>query len=113
MASGERVDAEALGPDWKATMAIQLRSVTTDDEFVFSPTSAGGRQAIVKLLDVYERRLRGGADGVMIIELGASSYQHKQYGTVNKPLLRFIGWHDENVDSDVDTGAMLSDSIPF
>ena len=115
VASGERVDVEALGPDWKAITVLQLRSVTTDDEFVFSPTSAGGRQAVAKLLDVYSRRLRGGVDGVMIIELGASSYQHKLYGTVNKPLLKFVGWHDEIVvdDDAVGAGAMLNDAIPF
>ena len=97
-------------------MVLQLRSVATEDELVYSPTSAGGLQAVAKLLDVYARRLRGGKGGVMIVELGASSYQHQQYGTVNKPLLKFIGWHDENVDVDVDDNdnvVTLNDDLPF
>lgn len=80
---------------WVSSASLQLRGLETGDEFVFKPTSHGGRSAIGALLNKCSSRLRLGKTGIPIVELDVSSYEHRLYGPVLKPILKVVGWQDE------------------
>ena len=65
----------------------------------------------------YGYRLNGGSGGVPVIDLDVSSYEHKRYGTVFKPLFTVVKWLDEN-DLMKEAAApssekLLDDTVPF
>ena len=125
VASGKTISEDELpdhGPyekddGWVESASIQLRSIETGEEFLFKPTSHGGRSAIGALLTKFGYRLSMGKSGIAIINLEVSSYEHKRYGTVFKPVLKIVSWRDE-ADLVADGGEkpteeIISDEIPW
>jgi len=105
------------GDGWTASASIQLRSIETGDEFVYKPSSQGGRSAIGGLLTKYSFRLGAGKGGIPIVELENSSYEHRRFGIVNKPVLKLVSWKDEadlvnGIDAKPGEG-LRDDDIPF
>lgn len=117
VASGKKVSQETLpdhGPyegndGWKACTSIQLRSLTSGDEFLFCPVSNGGLAAIGPILKMYKCRLQANKGGIPIIDLDVADYKHKSYGKVLKPVLKIVEWRNEE---DLG-GELLDDSQPF
>lgn len=101
------------GDGWTECLSLPLRSVENGEEYVFEPTSIGGRAAIRQLFSEYGRWLRSGRSGLPVIELEATSYQHPRYGTVFKPVLKIVGWQDENAPGNGVAPDFENDSIPF
>jgi len=83
------------GDGWQPTAALQLRAIESGEEYIFKPTSQGGRAAIGDLLKRYGNRLSTGKGGIPIVELSVSSYEHRRYGRVFKPSFRVAEWRDE------------------
>lgn len=125
VALGKQVSRDELqdhGPcegtdGWKPSASIQLRGIETGEQYVFRTTSLGGREAIGGLLSKYGYRMDIGKGGVPIIDLGETSYDHKRYGKVHKPLFRIVSWQTET-DLVARSGEklkdeLLDDSVPF
>lgn len=102
---------------WKPSASIQLRSTETGEQFVFKPTSQGGHAAIGALLTKYGYRLGLGKGGIPIVDLDVTSYEHKRYGTVFKPVFKIVSWQNEAAlvpGAGEDLGEdLLNDSVPF
>ena len=94
-----------------------MRSAESGEEFLFKPTSHGGRSAIGALLTKYGYRLSLGKAGIPIVDIDVSSYEHKRYGTVYKPVFKLVSWQEE-VDlvksvAEKSGKELLEDSVPF
>jgi hypothetical protein len=123
VATGKTVAKEDLpdqGPfegndGWVESVAIQLRSLESGADYIFKPTSHGGRAAVGGLLTAYGHRLELGKSGVPIIEIGAGSYEHKRYGKVFKPIFRIVDWRAESelLTQVGETPPISDDEIPF
>jgi len=108
----------ADGDGWVTSASIQLRSIETGEEYMFKPTSHGGRAAIGALLTKYGYRLSAKKGGIPIVECDVTSYEHKRYGTVFKPVFNIVSWQDEAElmvkDDDTKLGEELLDELaPF
>lgn len=105
------------GDGWQPCASIQLRAIETGEEFIFKPTSHGGRAAIGALLTAYSFRLIAGKGGIPIVDLAVTSYEHRRYGTVVKPVFRIVSWQDgESLASgggEKRGGEFPDDTVPF
>jgi hypothetical protein len=87
------------GFEWQEEWAVSLKCIGGADagiEVIYKPTTVGGIQAIVALLEAVRDRLASGSghDGKVapIVRLGKDSYQHPQHGRVWTPLLTIVDW---------------------
>jgi hypothetical protein len=64
-------------------------------EVVFKPTTLGGKDALLGVIDATLNRIHGGQhDGktVPVVRLGWDSYQHQKYSRVWIPVLTITDW---------------------
>jgi hypothetical protein len=83
------------GDGWHPAVAIQLRSMSTGEVFIFKNTSQGGRAAAGELLSKFGYHAASGGRGIPVVELTVTSYAHKRFGRVYKPSFVIVGWLDE------------------
>ena len=86
------------GFKWQEQMTVDFKCVDGTDagvEVVYKPTTVGGIQAVVGLIEAVRDRLNSGQYGdeiVPVVQLEKDSYQHGQYGRVWTPLLTIVDW---------------------
>jgi hypothetical protein len=82
-------------------MQLPLSPVERIGELVvFSAIGNGGAaSAVADLCGIYDRSPRNGL--LPIIALGTTSYKHKKFGTVHKPVLQLVSWHRTGPDFSV------------
>ena len=87
-----------LGFEWHQQWAVSLKCTNGADagtDVNYKPTTVGGIQAVIGVIEAVRDRLNGGAhDGkvVPIVLLEKDSYQRAQYGRVWTPLLTIVDW---------------------
>jgi hypothetical protein len=106
---------------WAKTCYLALRDVSNDEIICFTSSSDGGRKAVAKLADRYDRLRHKHKAKMPVVTLGSESYQHGTYGKILKPTFRIVEWvyWDDETAADPDGAlqlqhtAELSDEIPF
>jgi hypothetical protein len=85
------LDGQPKDP-WTPTVRLILKDPETQELFVFSSSSYGGRGAVNGFCAEYDKdRLR--FPGQMpIVCLASEAYQHKRYGKVENPRFKIVGW---------------------
>jgi hypothetical protein len=106
---------------WAKTVYLAMRDISSDEIICFTSSSDGGRKAVAKLADRYDRlRLRFKAK-MPIVCMESESYEHKTYGKILKPKFRIVDWTywDDEAAADPDGAlqlqhaAEMNDEIPF
>lgn len=106
---------------WAKTVYLAMRDLRSDEIVCFTSSSDGGRKAVAKLADRYDR-LRGRHKPKMpVVVLETESYQHKLYGKILKPRLNVVDWAywDDEIAADpggalqAQNAAEMNDEIPF
>jgi hypothetical protein len=106
---------------WVLTDMLVVRDIETGDLMTFSTSSAGGRSLVGKLCTVMKDNYMLRPGQFPVCELGASSYEHRDHGTVFKPALNVVGWQPWDPDAIEVTpddprtlvAKDLDDEIPF
>jgi hypothetical protein len=80
---GERRDP------WVAQSYLPLENPETGELVVFVTGSAGGSTAVGTLVKTASHNLHKGQP---LIQLGARSYKHKQFGRIENPDFPIVGW---------------------
>ena len=98
---------------WLHQILIPIQNVETKEIFCFGTTSTTGRTAVGALLRSYNRMRRANPNELPIIQLRASSYEHRTFGKVNVPSFVICG--RTNIDgTKPDTAAAdLNDEVPW
>ena len=105
-------NGKAIDP-FAETATLPLKNPRTGEEFTFSTSSTGGRQAVAKLVYAWRHGVTQGKTGLPIITLGSDTYRHKKYGPVHYPVFKIMRWEDEADLIAGKTDAELEDEIPF
>jgi hypothetical protein len=84
------------GPgEWQEARYLYLSHPEDGRDFTYGTSSAGGLRAVDGLIQQIKRiRLRGKPGAYPVVELGTTSYPHKEFGTVDKPVLTVRHWVD-------------------
>jgi hypothetical protein len=77
---------------WVPQTYLPLLDIETGEVLCFVSGSRGGDQALRALMRDYKPKAR--TSEVPIISLQKDSYVHDDYGRVQVPVLRVVGWHD-------------------
>ncbi len=102
-------NGKAIDP-WSETATVSLKNPRTSEEFTFTTSSTGGRQAVAKLVYAWRHGVTQGKSGLPVITLGSDTYKHKKFGPVHFPVFKIVRWEDEddliagtaNADEDLD-----------
>lgn len=115
--NGWPIDPNGVTSDpWQLTNILPMKEPETGQEFVFTTGSHGGISAIGKLAGQYGRQRSDHKDQLPIIEIGTTSYRHKKYGEVHKPVFKLVNWasEEELISGKPDSNVVkLDDEIPF
>ena len=76
---------------WLHQMLIPLQNIETAEIFTFQTTSPTGRTAVGALMRAYNRMRRTHPNETPIVQLKASSYEHRTFGKVNIPSFAIVG----------------------
>ena len=106
---------------WAKTVYLAMRDVSNDEVVCFTSSSDGGRKAVAKLADRYDRLRHRFKAKMPVVTLESESYQHKIYGKILKPKFRIVDWTywDDETAADPDGAlqlqhaAEINDEIPF
>jgi hypothetical protein len=82
-------DAGRPRDPWSRQSYLPLENAENGEIVVFVSSSFGGRKAIGKLC---EHAANNARLGLPRIELGVTSYRHKQFGRIETPDLKVVGW---------------------
>jgi hypothetical protein len=100
------VDSQGKPRDsWTLQWYLPLIDEETADAVVFVTGSSGGRRTIGNLLRTYGRNTHKGNP---IVALGVREYRHQEYGRIESPEIKIVGWEKTPTVADE-----MSDSIPF
>jgi hypothetical protein len=78
---------------WCQQSYLPLENVETGEVITFVSGSHGGRAAISTLCGYAARHI--GTMGKPRIKLAVESYKHKDYGRIDKPEFKVVGWSDD------------------
>jgi hypothetical protein len=106
---------------WAKTVYLALRNLSSDEIICFTSSSDGGRKAVRKLADRYDRLRHRYKAKMPVVTLESESYQHKTYGKILKPKFRVVDWAfwDDETAANPDGAlqlqhaAEMDDEIPF
>jgi hypothetical protein len=106
---------------WAKTVYLALRELSSDEIICFTSSSDGGRKAVLKLADRYDRFRHRFKAKMPVVCLESESYQHKTYGKILKPKFRVVDWAfwDDETAANPDGAlqlqhaAEMDDEIPF
>jgi hypothetical protein len=105
-------NGKAIDP-WSETATLPLKNPQSGEEFTFSTSSTGGRQAVAKLIYAWRHGVTQGKSGLPVSTLGSDTYKHKKFGPVHFPVFKIVRWEDEADLIAGKTDAELEDEIPF
>jgi hypothetical protein len=77
---------------WAPQTYLPILDIATGEMLCFVTGSQGGEQTLRNLMRDYKPRSR--TSDVPIISLQTDSYVHGDYGRVQVPVLKIVGWHD-------------------
>src|SRR5262245_56269589 len=85
---------------WQFGMHLPLLN-EEGEQYIFSTSSQGGRNALANLADAYadKRMSSNGKNLCPLVELGTESYDHRSYGTVNTPTFDILKWVEPPADA--------------
>ena len=86
-------DGKSQDP-WQNTSILFLMD-QNGDIFTYSPSSAGGRNAVIALCGGFGKLMRQHPGELPVVEIGVDSYRHETYGKTFTPVLKIVGWHSE------------------
>jgi hypothetical protein len=101
---------------WSAQSYLPLED-EAGEIFTFVSGSVGGRQAVSRLAARAARQMS--TMGLPIISLEVESYKHPNYGRIDKPDFKIVGWTNPNPEPEVvqlvarNNRAELNDDVPF
>jgi hypothetical protein len=106
---------------WTRTVYLALRDISNDEVICFTSSSDGGRKAVAKLADRYDKLRHRFKAKMPVVCLESEAYQHNTYGKILKPKFRIVDWTywDDETAADPDGAlqlqhaAEMSDEIPF
>jgi hypothetical protein len=106
---------------WAKTVYIAMRDLSTDEIVCFTSSSDGGRKAVAKLADRYDRLRHRHKAKMPVVTPESEGYQHDVYGKIWKPVFRIVDWAywDDETAADPDGAlqaqrdAEMSDQIPY
>jgi hypothetical protein len=90
---------------WGLQWYVPLVNTETGEGVVFVTGSGGGRRAVGNLLRNYSRI---SPRGNPIVTLGVRSYKHKEYGRIEEPEIKVVGWEKQP-----SLAAEMNDAIVF
>jgi hypothetical protein len=90
---------------WAKTVYLAMRDVGSDEIICFTSSSDGGRKAVAKLADRYDRQRHRNKAKMPVVTLEAESYQHQTYGKIWKPAFRIVDWAYWDEETAADRGA--------
>jgi len=82
---------------WQSTRLVYLVDPKTQEDFTFSTSSYGGRNAVATLGDQTTRMRMVHGDAVPIVELEAREMPTK-YGSKSKPFFKVVGWRTSDTE---------------
>ena len=77
------------------TTTLPFKNPRTAEEFTFSTSSTGGRQAVAKLVYAWRHGVTQGKSGLPVIALDTDTYRHKKFGQVHFPVFKIVRWAGE------------------
>jgi hypothetical protein len=86
---------------WQLTTVVYMQDDDGDD-VTFSTASYGGRNAVTDLCKQYATEMGSHVGDNPIVEIGADSYKHKEYGLTHVPTLKIIGWEGGDAPAVID-----------
>ena len=106
---------------WAKTVYLAMRDMSNDEIVCFTSSSDGGRKAVARLADHYDRKRHLFKAKMPIVCLEQESYQHKVYGKILKPRFNVVDWAYWDDETATDPGgalqarnaAEMNDEIPF
>jgi hypothetical protein len=106
---------------WARTCYLAMRDLSNDEIVCFTSSSDGGRKAVARLAERYDRLRRRHKAKFPAVYLDSESYQHSMYGKILKPVFRIVDWTywDDEAASDPDGAlqlqhaAEMSDEVPY
>lgn len=94
----EKLHAVESKTGWQAQVSVEL--MTQDEipvQMLYKASSLGGQEMFFDLAGQLVFALSEDPRRVYpVVELGTTSYQHEEYGTVYKPAVTILGWLDTN-----------------
>jgi len=117
----ETDSAGAKRDPWQRVVYLVLRNTSNDEIVTFTSTSDGGRKAVAKLADRFDRQRHKHPAQMPTVALKQESYQHPEYGKVLKLKFEVVGWDFWDEDAKNDPAGTLrqqqademDDQIPF
>ena len=79
------LDGKPTDP-WLRQILVPLQNMHTLEVFTFQTTSTTGRTAVGTLMRAYNRMRRANPSEVPVVQLKASSYEHRTFGRGTSPL---------------------------
>jgi hypothetical protein len=103
------------------TCYLAMRDLSNEEIVCFTSSSDGGRRAVARLAERYDRLRHRHKAKFPVVRLDSEAYQHRTYGKILKPVLRIVDWTywDDETAADPDGAlqlqhaAEMDDSIPF
>jgi hypothetical protein len=102
---------------WKPQVLLPLKEVDGDRLFIFQTSSTTGLRAVASLISECKQMSKREPSMYPVIELAVGAFEHKdpRVGMVKKPAFKIVGKasRDGIAPTQIGTGAMLDDEIPF
>jgi hypothetical protein len=95
------VDGHPADP-WVLQYLLPLENMKNGEVVIFVTSSYGGKRAVADLCDAYAKRTKKTGCGQPIIKLAKTTFPHKKYGPVLRPLFEVDGWDQQGVAGDFD-----------
>ena len=78
---------------WNAQLLFRAQSIEGGVPLVYKTSAAGGKEAIRKLAQVIALRIQTGSSQVVpLVRATNTSYTHKQFGKIFKPVFGVVEW---------------------
>jgi hypothetical protein len=107
---------------WVLQYLLPLEDEETGEVMIFVGSSFGGKRAVGEVCSAWSRRVAKQETGQPIIELQATTFPTRNYGDVDRPVFKIVGWDTgegpEQRELNLDDAAAsaesaMNDEIPF
>ena len=89
-------DLTGIAGTWKPGRLLYLADLDDGSEYTFTTNSSGGIRAVNDLATKVIRMRRRKPGAFPVVKLDATTYDHREYGEVDKPLFSVQRWVTEN-----------------
>ena len=96
-------DNSRLTDPWQRVVYLVMRDMSNDEVVTFTSTSDGGRKAVAKLADRFDRLRHKHPAKMPVVNL-REGYPHKKYGRILKPKFLLVGWDFWDTEAANDPG---------